>query len=193
HLHDPVATDTLRQILVGCPDADFLHALIPGGNLCGGGESVVSFELDHGPDSHPHGRERFFEWVELREKCGLDAFPGLVTRPEVVAEGLDDMIGRHPDVSCPRLDHLQHRMQHADHGAEGWILALVEAAQAVEVAVQFVRAVDEMNDHRGWATTCFYFYRTAVWTYHQGSLCATLALSSFSLASLSALNSYRQY
>jgi hypothetical protein len=35
----------------------------------------------------------------------------------------------------------------ADHGAERPILALVEAAKAVEVPEQLVSAVDEMNDH----------------------------------------------
>src|SRR5262245_25308959 len=38
-------------------------------------------------------------------------------------------------------------MQHTDHSAEGRILALVETAQAVKVAEQFVRAIYEMNDH----------------------------------------------
>jgi hypothetical protein len=37
-------------------------------------------------------------------------------------------------------------MQDADHGAKGSILALVEAAKAIEVAEQLVRAVDEMDD-----------------------------------------------
>jgi hypothetical protein len=38
-------------------------------------------------------------------------------------------------------------MQHTDYGAEGPILALGEAAKAVKVAEQLVRAVYEMNDH----------------------------------------------
>src|SRR5207248_7290551 len=61
-------------------------------------------------------------------------------------KGLDDVIGRHTDVRRSLLDHLQHRMQDADHGAKGPILALVDAAKAVEVAEQLVRAVHEMND-----------------------------------------------
>src|SRR3954470_5731112 len=44
------------------------------------------------------------------------------------------------------LDHLQHRVQHAVHGAEGRVLALVEASLAVEMPEQLVRAVDEVND-----------------------------------------------
>src|SRR2546427_13254030 len=58
-----------------------------------------------------------------------------------------DVVGRHTDVSCPLLDHLQDGVQHAAHGAEGRILALGGAAAAVELAEQLVGAVDEMNDH----------------------------------------------
>jgi hypothetical protein len=97
--------------------------------------------------SHTHSGECFLERVELREQCGLDAVPCLIAGPETVAEGLDDVIGRDTDVSRSGLDHLQDGIQHADHGAEGPILALGEAAKAVEVAEQLVGAVYEMNDH----------------------------------------------
>ena len=147
NLHYPVAADALRQVLVGRPDADLLHTIIYEGDLGRRGKRVVSLQLGHGPYSHTHSGECFFERVELREERGLDAVPCLVAGPETVAEGLDDVIGRHTDVSGSRLDHLQHSIQHSDHGAEGPILALGEAAKAVEVAEQLVRAVYEMNDH----------------------------------------------
>jgi hypothetical protein len=38
-------------------------------------------------------------------------------------------------------------VQYADHGAVRPVLALIEAAQAVEMAEQLVGAVQEMNDH----------------------------------------------
>ena len=85
--------------------------------------------------------------MELREQRRLDAGAGLVAGPEAVAKRLDDVIGRDADVRRSLLDHLQHRLQHADHGAEGPVLPLREAAQAVEVAEQLVGAVDEVNDH----------------------------------------------
>jgi hypothetical protein len=85
--------------------------------------------------------------VKLRQECGLDAIPGLVAGPETIAEGLDDVIGGHPDVSSPGLDRLQHGMEYADHGAVGPVLALIEAAKAVEMAEQLVGAVQEMYDH----------------------------------------------
>ena len=85
--------------------------------------------------------------MELREQCGVDAVSGLVAAPEAVAEGLDDVVRRDADMGRPFLDHLQDGVQHADDRAERPIRAAVDAAEAVEVAEQFVRAVDEMNDH----------------------------------------------
>jgi hypothetical protein len=57
------------------------------------------------------------------------------------------MIGGYTDVSRPRLDHLQDGIHHTDHGAEGRIVPLPEASDAVEVPEQLVGAVEEMNDH----------------------------------------------
>src|SRR6266571_3157320 len=85
--------------------------------------------------------------VLVQEPRGLDALPGLVVGPEVVAERLDDVIGCHTDVSRSGLDHLQYRMQHAADSAEALILALAEMAPAVKLAEQLVRAVEGMNYH----------------------------------------------
>ena len=85
-------------------------------------------------------------------KRGIDAGAGLVARPEVVAEGLDDVIGRDADVRRAGLEHLQHGVQHAGRGAERLTVAPAAAAAAVEMAEQLVGAVDEVDDHvaRGW-------------------------------------------
>ena len=80
--------------------------------------------------------------MELGEQRGLDAVAGLVARPETIAKRLDDVIGRHTDMRRSSLDHLQNGIEDADDRAQGLVLALVEAAQAVEVAEQLVRAVD---------------------------------------------------
>ena len=86
--------------------------------------------------------------MELREQRRLDAVAGLVAGPHAVAKRLDDVIGRDADVRCSLLDHLQQRLEHADHAAEGRILPLAEAAQAVEVTEQLVRAVHDVDDQR---------------------------------------------
>ena len=82
----------------------------------------------------------------MGEERGLHAIAGLVSGPERIAERLDDVVGRHADVSRSRLDHLQNGIEDADHRAEGLIFALVEATQAIEVPEQLVRAVDQMNN-----------------------------------------------
>ena len=119
------------------------------GDARGRGERVVGLQLDHRPDEHAHGRQALLERLELRAQRAVDAGAGLVARPEVVAERLDDVVGRDADVRRSGLEHLQHGVQHAGRGAERLIVALAAAAAAVEVAEQLVGAVDEVDDHRG--------------------------------------------
>ena len=57
------------------------------------------------------------------------------------------MIRPDTDMCGARFDQLEHAAEHADHGAERWIVALGEAAESVEVSEQLVRSVDQMNDH----------------------------------------------
>jgi hypothetical protein len=71
--------------------------------------------------------------VELSEECRLDALAGLVAGPDAVSKRLDDVIGRDTDVSRLLLEHLQQGLQHADHGTERPVLALVKTTQPVEV------------------------------------------------------------
>src|SRR4029079_6614473 len=92
--------------------------------------------------------EGFLERPKLRAQHRLDAGAGFVTRPETVAGRLDDVVGGDADVCRTFGDHFRNRVQHAGDGAEGWIRFL-EATDAVEMAKQFVGAVDEMNDHSG--------------------------------------------
>ena len=56
------------------------------------------------------------------------------------------MIGRHADVRRSVLEHLDGHAEHAGDCAE-WRISFVKATQAVELAKEFVGAVDEMNDH----------------------------------------------
>ncbi len=112
------------------------------------GERIVGFELDHRPHGHAHRGERFLQRMKLRPQRRLDAVAGLVAGPQVVAERLDDVIGRDADVrgAASRSSRSTVLSTPID-GAERLVLALAEAAQAVEVTEQLVGAVDEMDDH----------------------------------------------
>ena len=44
------------------------------------------------------------------------------------------------------VDHLDHRLEHADDRPVGTVLAFVKPAQTVEMTEKLVGAVDEMND-----------------------------------------------
>ena len=85
--------------------------------------------------------------MELSKQCWLDSFTGLVARPELVTKRLDDVIRCHANVRCSLFDHLQHTVEHAQHGAERLVFPFIESALPVEMTKEFVGAVDEMDDH----------------------------------------------
>ena len=80
HLHDAIVAHALREILVGRPDANFLHALVGRGQRRCGSQRVVGFELDHRPHDYAHRGERFLERMKLLPQRRLDAVAGLVAR-----------------------------------------------------------------------------------------------------------------
>jgi hypothetical protein len=58
------------------------------------------------------------------------------------------MIGRHSDVCGATFDHLKKGIQHADDGAKRLVLPVVEPSSTMEVAKEFVSAVNQMDNHR---------------------------------------------
>lgn len=64
----------------------------------------------------------------------------------LVTKGLDNVIGRDAYVSGTFDEHLQHGVEHAGNGSERPVLPLVDAAQAIKMAEEFVGSVDEVND-----------------------------------------------
>src|SRR5256886_4729351 len=55
-------------------------------------------------------RSTLFPYTTLfRSQGGLDPLPRLVPGPEGVAEGLDDVVGRHAEVRSSLLDHLDRK------------------------------------------------------------------------------------
>src|SRR5437867_4632773 len=145
-LHDAFIDNALCQVLIRRPDTNLLYTFIASGQLGGSRKRIICFKLDHRPHDYTHRRERFFERMKLRKQCSFYTGTCLVSRPEIVAEGLDDMISSDADVCRAVLDHLGDHMEHASDSAEGRI-GFLEAPDSVEVAKQFVSAVDEVNDH----------------------------------------------
>ena len=119
HLHHALSNDALRKILVGRPDAHFLHARIRGGQMRGGRKTVIRLQLRHRPRRHAHGDQRFFKRVKLRKQRRIDPFTGLVARPQIVAERLDDVVSGDADVRGAAVNHLRHGAKHAVHGGKG--------------------------------------------------------------------------
>ena len=112
--------------------------------------SASSSTIGHDRDAHRD--QRLLERMELRAQRRLDAGAGLVARPELVAERLDDVIGRDADVRRAALDHLAAPYCSTPTTApNGRSLPLLNAAQAVEVAEELVGAVDEVDEHGGYA------------------------------------------
>jgi hypothetical protein len=140
---------TLRQVLVRRPDPHLLDAVVLVREMRGRRERVVGLQFGHRPDDDAHRCKPLLQRMELREERRIDALAGLVAGPEAIAEGLDHVVGRDADMRDSALDHLQHAVHHADRRAQGLVLALREAAQAVEVPEEFVGSVDQVNQH-GW-------------------------------------------
>ena len=144
-LHDAGASHALRQVLVGCADQHLLDARIRRRLHRRRGQRIVRLVFDHGPDRDPERLQHFFEQPELRQEVGVDARAGLVSRPQAVAERLDDVIGGDAHVRGAAIDHAEDRADDAAHGADLTAVLVARRGHGVEVPEQLIRAVDEVN------------------------------------------------
>ena len=156
HLHDAIADDALREVLVGRPDAHLLDALVRRRKMRGRRQRVIRLQLDHRPCRHSHRRQKLFEGVKLRPQRRIDSFAGLIAGPKLVAERLDDVVGGHSDVRRSFIQHLHDGAEHSRHRPER-LIGQLAAAKTVEMAKELVRAVDEVNDHMAY-DICYHTY-----------------------------------
>src|SRR5437867_44664 len=78
----------------------------------------------------------------------VHAFTGLVARPEVVAERLDDMVCRYTDMSDTGLEHAKHATKYAASGPNLLAPGIHVRGESVEVAKQLVSTVQYVDIHR---------------------------------------------
>jgi hypothetical protein len=104
-LHHARPADALREILVWCADDDAFHPRVRRRRRRPCGQCIVGLELDHRPDDDACRLERGFKQGELCEQVGLNARPGLVARPQSVAERFDHVVGGNGHMGGPGRDH----------------------------------------------------------------------------------------
>ena len=110
-------------------------------------EGVVRLELDHRPDPHPERLECFLQQGELGPELGRHVGTSLVAGPQVVAERLDDVVGRHPDVGDTLGQERGHRRDHTAGGRHLRAVGGHAGRPAEELAEELVGAVDQIDLH----------------------------------------------
>jgi hypothetical protein len=141
-LHDSRAHDTLAEIFVRRANQQLVHTVVFGCLAGSGSESVIRLIVDHGPHDYSHGFESLFENGELRKQLGSDTFAGLISRIEVVAKRLYDVVGCDPEVSGAALNHRQNGGHDTADGADFLTASVRGGGHSIEVAEQFVGSVD---------------------------------------------------
>ncbi len=147
NLHDAIVAYALRKVFIGRPNANFLHAGIPGRDSGCRGKRIIGLELGHRPYWNPHRQQRVLERLELCTQCRLNSLPRFVPFPKLIAERLDNVIRGDAHIPCSLIEHLQHGIEHAGNRPESPILITRGATQPVEMAEEFVGSIDQMNDH----------------------------------------------
>ena len=145
-LHHPPADDALAEVLVGGDDQHLLDPLVGIGERGRGRQRVVGLVFDHRPDDEAGGGEGPLHHRDLFEDLRVHPGAGLVPGPEIVAEALDHVIGRHPDVRRTFLDERERRRDHS--GRRRVRVAVgVPGGHPEVLTKEFVGPVDQMDTH----------------------------------------------
>ena len=76
---------------------------------------------------------------------------GLTRSPDTAlklkALGITPIIGSNTDVSRSAFNHLQHTVQDTGDGAHRPVFTFGETAEAVKMPEEFVRTINQVNDH----------------------------------------------
>ena len=139
----------LSEVLVGREDADLRNLRT---ELRGtGGERVVGLEFAHRPHRHPQGSHRFFRRVELGEQLRRDAFLGLVSVEEIVAEAADGIVEGDRDVAHGLAFVVEEREHRRGERDGRFLVAAVRSAMRRPLrevgAEELVGAVHQVQPH----------------------------------------------
>ena len=114
-----VATHALREVLVGGADQDLLDSRDRAAVRRAPARARRRLRArSRATPRRPSAAQRVLEQRELRPERGVDAGAGLVAGPEVVAERLDDVVGRHRHVRRAVAQQIDHRDDHAARRAD---------------------------------------------------------------------------
>ena len=145
-LHDPLASDTLPEVLVGCDDQHLIDPFIGVGNCGGGSQCVVGLVRHHRPDGEAGGHERFFHHRNLPQDRRVHLRAVLVAGVEVVAEAFDRVIRSHPDMRCAVGHERQCRRDHSRGRRHGMAVGMARDLTKM-LPEQLVRSVDQVHAH----------------------------------------------
>ena len=99
------------------------------------------------PRDDAHRLQGVLDHRELPQDLGRHAGTGLVARPQLVAERLDDVVGGHTQMRDAAFEHGQHARDNAPGGAEADTVGGLARRHPEVMAEQFVGAVDEVDLH----------------------------------------------
>ena len=146
--HDPVVVDELGHVLVGRADQDPLDRRVGREPAGRGGDRVVGLELDHRPEHDARAprspASAIGNWAS--SSGGMPA-RRLVAREQVVAERLDDPVGRAADVGRALLAQQVEQLvaQPGDAGQDDAVAAEDRRPRRVVGPEQLVGRVDEVD------------------------------------------------
>ncbi len=140
-----LAAHALAEVLVRRADHHPLDPVVRRGHHGGGRHAVVGLVGDLGPHGEPRHLHRHLHHRELGQQLAGHPRRRLVAGPQVVAERLDHVVGRHPHVRRPVRHELEQRAEHPDRRP----LVEVAVVGGEVVAEQLVGAVDEVDVHAG--------------------------------------------
>ena len=144
-LDDSGPSYALREVFVGCANEHPIDRRVFLGGEGGGRQGIIGLELNHRPNDDPKSGECLFEKRKLGPEIRLDAFPGFVVRPELIAKRLDHLIGGDTKMSGAFLDHAKDGGDYTANCRDFLAGAIAHRGQRVIVPKKLVGSINQVN------------------------------------------------